>query len=132
MSQLYSLTPGGEPGNDDLGAMSSWYVWASLGLYPQTPGVPMLVLGTPQFPQAVIHGAYGTLTVTTHGTGGYVNHLTVDGRTSQHTYVDASKVHRLDFGLSGSPDKTWGSGGRDAPPSFGAGPVPSRPARPPR
>jgi predicted alpha-1,2-mannosidase len=39
-SQLYSLTPGGEPGNDDLGAMSSWYVWASLGVYPQTPGVP--------------------------------------------------------------------------------------------
>ncbi len=29
-------TPGGEPGNDDLGAMSSWYVWATLGVYPQT------------------------------------------------------------------------------------------------
>jgi YVTN family beta-propeller protein len=123
MSQLYSLTPGGEPGNDDLGAMSSWYVWASLGLYPQTPGVPLLVVGTPQFPQAVIHGAYGTLTVTTHGTGGYVNHLTVDGRTSQHTYVDASKVHRLEFGLTGSPDQTWGTAAGDAPPSYGAGPV---------
>ena len=31
LTQLYSLTPGGEPGNDDLGAMSSWYVWAALG-----------------------------------------------------------------------------------------------------
>ncbi len=123
MSQLYSLTPGGEPGNDDLGAMSSWYVWASLGLYPQTPGVPLLVLGTPQFPQAVIHGAYGTLTVTTHGSGGYVRSLAVDGRTSQHTYVDASKVHRLDFGLTGSPDQTWGTAAGDAPPSYGAGPV---------
>jgi YVTN family beta-propeller protein len=123
MSQLYALTPGGEPGNDDLGAMSSWYVWASLGLYPQTPGVPMLVLGTPQFPQAVIHGAYGTLTVSTHGTGGYVNHLAVDGRTSQHTWIDPSRVHTLDFDLTGSPDKTWGTAAADAPPSFGAGPV---------
>ena len=123
MSQLYALTPGGEPGNDDLGAMSSWYVWAALGLYPQTPGVPLLVLGAPRFPQAVIHGAYGTLTVNTSGTGGYVNHLTVDGRTSQRTWVDPSRVHRLDFGLTGSPDKTWGTAAGDAPPSYGAGPV---------
>ena len=34
MTQLYSLTPGGEPGNDDLGTMSSWYVWPALGAYP--------------------------------------------------------------------------------------------------
>jgi predicted alpha-1,2-mannosidase len=123
MSQLYSLTPGGEPGNDDLGAMSSWYVWAALGLYPQTPGVPMLVTGTPEFPQAVIHGAFGTLTVSTHGTGGYVNRLAVDGHPSQHTWVDPSRVHELDFGLSSTPDKSWGTAAGDAPPSFGAGPV---------
>jgi predicted alpha-1,2-mannosidase len=123
MSQLYSLTPGGEPGNDDLGAMSSWYVWAALGLYPQTPGVPMLVTGTPEFPQAVIHGAFGTLTVNSHGSGGYVRSLAVDGRPTQHTWVDPSRVHELDFGLSGTPDKSWGAAAGDAPPSFGAGPV---------
>ena len=38
MTQLYPLTPAGEPGEDDLGALSSWYVWAALGLYPETPG----------------------------------------------------------------------------------------------
>jgi predicted alpha-1,2-mannosidase len=123
MSQLYSLTPGGEPGNDDLGAMSSWYVWAALGLYPQTPGVPMLVTGTPTFPQAVIHGAYGNLTVNTHGTGGYVDSLAVDGHATQHTWVDPSRVHQLDFGLSRSPDRSWGTAAGDAPPSYGAGPV---------
>jgi putative alpha-1,2-mannosidase len=30
--------PGGIPGNDDLGSMSSWYVWAAMGLYPGIPG----------------------------------------------------------------------------------------------
>ena len=25
---------GGLPGNDDSGGLSSWYVWASLGLFP--------------------------------------------------------------------------------------------------
>jgi putative alpha-1,2-mannosidase len=36
--QLYTDTPGGLAGNDDLGAMSSWYVWSALGGYPETPG----------------------------------------------------------------------------------------------
>ena len=37
-SELFGPTPDGEPGNDDLGALSSWYVWAALGLYPITSG----------------------------------------------------------------------------------------------
>ena len=34
---MWNATTGGIPGNDDLGAMSSWYVWSALGLYPQVP-----------------------------------------------------------------------------------------------
>jgi predicted alpha-1,2-mannosidase len=36
---LYSDASDGLPGNDDLGALSSWYVWAAIGLYPEIPGV---------------------------------------------------------------------------------------------
>ena len=123
-SQLYSLTPGGEPGNDDLGAMSSWYVWAALGLYPQTPGVPMLVAGTPQFPQEVIHGSFGDLTVNAQGAGDtYVHALTVDGRPTGRTWIDLATTHELDFTLSATPDTNWGTAAGDAPPSFPAGPV---------
>ncbi len=118
--QLYSLTPGGEPGNDDLGALSSWFVWAALGLYPQTPGVPMLVLGTPQFPGELIHGAYGQLTITASGAGDrYVRGLTVNGRPSQRTYIAVNGTRELDFTLSKTPDTSWGSAAGDVPPSFG-------------
>ena len=48
-STLFAPTPDGEPGNDDLGAMSSWYVWAALGLYPSVPGTPILTVNTPLF-----------------------------------------------------------------------------------
>jgi predicted alpha-1,2-mannosidase len=123
--QLYSLTPGGEPGNDDLGALSSWYVWAALGLYPQTPGVPMLVLGTPQFPEAVIHGAYGQLVIAASGAGdGYVRGLTVNGVPSQRAYVAVNGTRKLHFTLSETPDTSWGSAPGDAPPSFGLCPSP--------
>ena len=37
MNQLWTTQPGGIPGNDDLGAMSSWYVFSALGMYPQMP-----------------------------------------------------------------------------------------------
>ncbi|MGH9028727.1 MAG: GH92 family glycosyl hydrolase, partial [Acidimicrobiales bacterium] len=47
---LYHDAPVNEPGNDDLGAMSSWYVWAAIGLYPVTPGTANLALASPLFP----------------------------------------------------------------------------------
>jgi predicted alpha-1,2-mannosidase len=124
---LYSDTPGGEPGNDDLGAMSSWYVWSALGLYPQTPGVPMLVVGSPLFSHAVVHGAEGTLTIDAPAASAgtpYVHALRVDGKTTQHTYLMLDgRTHHLDFTLASTPDKSWGTARGDAPPSFAAGPV---------
>ena len=46
----YADAPADEPGNDDLGAISSWYVWAALGLFPVTPGTSDLALASPFFP----------------------------------------------------------------------------------
>ncbi|WP_165845325.1 GH92 family glycosyl hydrolase [Streptacidiphilus pinicola] len=124
LTQLYGLNPGGEPGNDDLGAMSSWYVWAALGVYPQTPGVPMMVLGAPQFPSATVHGAYGDLTIDARGAGDpYVRSLRVNGQATGHSWIDLTKAHRLDYTLSSTPNTGWGAAAADVPPSFGAGPV---------
>jgi hypothetical protein len=47
----YADAPVDEPGNDDLGAISSWYVWAAIGLYPVTPGTADLSLASPLFPR---------------------------------------------------------------------------------
>jgi len=35
---VYGVGPSGLPGNDDLGTLSAWYVFAAIGLFPQTPG----------------------------------------------------------------------------------------------
>ncbi|MEV6483397.1 GH92 family glycosyl hydrolase [Streptomyces sp. NPDC051576] len=60
LSTLFSDTPGGLVGNDDLGAMSSWAVWASLGLYPEVPGSAQLTRSAPLFPTATVHRGDGT------------------------------------------------------------------------
>ncbi len=55
----YADAPVDEPGNDDLGAISSWYVWAALGLFPVTPGSANLALASPLFPSVHITLADG-------------------------------------------------------------------------
>jgi predicted alpha-1,2-mannosidase len=47
----YSNNPVNEPGNDDLGAMSSWYVWAAMGIFPITPGTANVEIASPLFPE---------------------------------------------------------------------------------
>jgi predicted alpha-1,2-mannosidase len=54
LDSLYVGGPAGLPGNDDLGALSSWSVWAALGLYPAIPGLGGLTVASPVFPRTTI------------------------------------------------------------------------------
>jgi predicted alpha-1,2-mannosidase len=53
----FTDSPGGLAGggNDDLGAMSAWYVFSQLGFYPVDPGVPAFEVCAPRFPKAILH-----------------------------------------------------------------------------
>ncbi len=127
-SQLFGPTPDGEPGNDDLGAMSSWYVWAALGLYPITPGTATLTVNTPLFDRAEISlGAGKFIRITAPGASNglkYISGLSVDGQPTDRTYLPEPVIREgadLSFSLSALPDVFWGSADSAAPPSFGAG-----------
>ena len=64
----FSAAPDGIPGNDDLGALSSWYVFASLGFGPVTPGAPFFVLAQPAFARAVVKPRGGSAFTVVPGT----------------------------------------------------------------
>lgn len=126
---LFRPTPDGEPGNDDLGAQSSWYVWAAMGLYPATPGTADLSVHSPLFPRVVVDLPGGgrdlDLRAPRAAAGApYVHGLRLDGRDYERTYLPKSAVTkggRLDFDLSGTPDKTWATSPQAAPPSYREG-----------
>jgi putative alpha-1,2-mannosidase len=59
MRQRYNNTPGGIPGNDDLGSMSSWYVLSAMGIFPVSPGNPVYDISTPVFKSLTLHLASG-------------------------------------------------------------------------
>jgi len=124
LNTIWTNTPNGMPGNDDLGEMSSWFVWSAMGLYPEIPGRAELVLGSPLFPEIRIHRASGDIVIRSQGAqtdAPYVHALKVDGKPTSKTWLPESFVTRagsLDFVLSSTPDKQWGDGDGDAPPSF--------------
>ena len=123
---LWRDAPGGMAGNDDLGAMSAWYVWSALGMYPMTPGTATLALGSPMFPStAITLPGGGTLTITGAGASPgnpYVQAATWDGAAWTRAYVPAAAITSggtLAFSLGGNPDRSWAAAAGDAPPSYG-------------
>ncbi len=130
LDTLYSATPGGEPGNDAMGATSAWFIWACLGLYPETPGEAVLALSTPRFPRATLTLANGhrvELTASGAPAHAYIHALAIDGQPWTRTWlaVDALRgapdtTTRIDYTLSSEPDHTWGAAKADRPPSWAA------------
>ena len=124
VNALWKNAPDGIPGNDDLGEMSSWYVWAALGLYPEIPGRAELLLASPLFPHAVVHRPGGDVTIDAPGANAdapYIHALTLDGKSWMKPSLPASFAQHggtLHFTLGAQPDMHWGSNAADAPPSF--------------
>ncbi|MFF5016223.1 GH92 family glycosyl hydrolase [Streptomyces sp. NPDC001165] len=129
MRQLWSTEPGGIPGNDDLGAMSSWYVFSALGMYPQVPSRAELVLASPLFERIEIDRPQGN-DISVHASGAaadapYIQSLKVNGHSSDRPWLPASFVRdggRLDYTLSTTANRTWGAA--SPPPSFREGEQP--------
>src|SRR5256714_292671 len=127
LNTLWNETPYGIPGNDDLGAMSAWYVWSALGVYPGVPGRAELLLASPLFARARIRRAGGPVininAPRASAQTPYVRSLRVNGRLSTRPWLPESFVEgggTLEFRLSATPDVNWGGGAADAPPSFPA------------
>ncbi|MCI1640956.1 MAG: GH92 family glycosyl hydrolase [Actinomyces sp.] len=123
----YGPTINGLPGNDDLGAMSSWYLWAAMGLYPITPGTTNLAVSTPVFEKIVIRpGAGDQITITAPGARShrYISGLSVNGQPADRAWVAGGDVlsgGTIDYTLSAERDTSWATGEDAAPPSYGEG-----------
>lgn len=121
LNDHYSATPDGLPGNDDLGTMGAWYVFACMGMYPVIPGIGGFALNTPVFEEITIHLKNGDVTVT----GGsetkiYTVGLEIDGREHAAAWIDWNEIcdgARIEFTTSSRPSGSWGK--VQLPPSFG-------------
>jgi len=112
------------PGNDDSGGLSSWYVWASLGLFP-IAGQSLYLLNAPSFAQSRI--AFGNEELVIEAPGfsepaagspvQYVQRAIFNGEMLERTWLTARELHRgghLELQLGPKPS-AWGTTTR--PPS---------------
>jgi predicted alpha-1,2-mannosidase len=115
----YGVGPGGLPGNDDLGTMSAWYVFAATGLFPQVPGRAELLLGNPVFTRVVIDRSNGVrLTVNATSTDTYVQDVRVRGGTLTRSWLPETFVQRggaVTFTMGPDPDTQWATTAADLP-----------------
>ncbi|WP_157251804.1 GH92 family glycosyl hydrolase [Nonomuraea typhae] len=123
-NELFTSGADGLVGNDDLGAMGSWYVWSAMGLYPAIPGRAELLVNTPVFDSVTIDRPQGAITVTAAGApvNPYIQSMRVNGVTSDRAFLPesfAQRGGRLDVTVGAQPNTAFGASPGHAPPSFG-------------
>jgi hypothetical protein len=128
---LFTTGPDGMTGNDDLGTMSAWYVFSSLGLYPTMSGANFLAVSSPQFDSAVVDVAGRPLTITAPGASDsnrYIQRARVNGAALTRNWIPWSAIgsggtiaHTL-----GSSPSAWGTATADQPPSVNQAPADGR------
>ncbi|MCU7729592.1 GH92 family glycosyl hydrolase [Actinoplanes sp. KI2] len=128
---LFTTGPDGMTGNDDLGTMSAWYVFSSLGLYPTTSGANFLAVSTPQFPSALVDVSGHPLTITAAGvsdTNRYLQRARVDGRPLTRSWIPWSAIAAggTITQTVGATPSAWGTAPSDEPPSVDKAPLDNR------
>jgi predicted alpha-1,2-mannosidase len=110
----YRPAPDGLVGNDDLGQMSAWLVFTSLGFYPVAPGSDEYVIGRPFIDKATLHLPNGnTLKIVAEDlsdTNAYIKAITLNGKPLTRTFLRHEELMRggeLRFVMSKRADATW-------------------------
>ena len=105
----------GVPGDEDGGGMTSFVVWSCLGLYPVTPGSAEYAIGSPVFPEAVVHLPGGkTFEIVAKGASEdnkYIQSATLDGKPLTRPFLSHEQVvqgGKLVFVMGDQPNKEWG------------------------
>ena len=116
----YHAGPSGLPGNDDSGAMSSWYAFGQLGIYPNA-GQDVYLIGSPAYPLATLHLAAGKEFViearNLSAENIYVTAATLNGHPLDRAWLRHREIAaggRLVLTMASAPGQ-WGR--HDLPPS---------------
>ena len=121
LNEEYDSNADGLPGNDDLGTMGAWYVFASIGLYPMIPGIGGFSINIPQFQNIAINLPNNKkLKITKEGVDSFfVESLFFKNKPHSSTWIDWDKINKggsLHFKTTENVNSIWGK--TQTPPSF--------------
>lgn len=125
MLNCFQNKPDGIPGDDDSGAMSAWYIFTALGMYPEISGVGGVTVLSPLFPKAVLRLPNGNkITIEANRASHdakYIQNMKFNGRPNSKlwlTVAELSNGAQLNYVMGKKPNTNWGVALADTPPSY--------------
>ena len=132
MNGFYYDGPDAWPGDEDQGQMGAWFVMSAMGLFEMDGGTsvkPTYEIGSPIFDKIIIHldeeyypgGEFVIETKNNSDENRYIQKATLDGQPLNKPWfyhkelIDGGK---LVLWMDDSPNKQWGRGLKNAPPSM--------------
>jgi predicted alpha-1,2-mannosidase len=125
LETMYSDTPDGIAGNEDVGQMSAWFILSALGFYPVDPVSGNYILGSPLFDHATVSLGNGhelVVDIERNDPGDqYIQAFTLNGRPQQRAWFQHSEIAqggKLEFKMGPSPNPALGADPQWLPPSL--------------
>lgn len=116
LRDFYSDKPDGLINNDDLGQMSAWYIFSSMGFYPVNPGDLRYVIGSPLVKNAAINLAnnkqFRVSVDNQSEENKYVKAVFLNGSPFNDYYITHDQIMaggHLHFVMTSEPMAYWGS-----------------------
>ncbi len=110
----YRAAPDGLVGNDDLGQMSAWLIFTSLGFYPVAPGSNEYVIGRPFVDEATLHLPNGNTfkVVAEHlsSSNAYIKSVALNGKPLERLFIRHKELMdggELRFVMSTKAEASW-------------------------
>ncbi|TRX53375.1 glycoside hydrolase family 92 protein [Fulvivirga sp. M361] len=116
IDKYYTNTPGGIPGNDDTGTLSTWLVFSMLGIYPVCPGDMSYAMVSPYFDKVniTLNSQYypgSSLIIKSNRPSHdakYISSIRKDGRPVRSFFIEHKDLINggvLEFDLTSTPSK---------------------------
>lgn len=122
MDSLYTTKPDGLCGNEDLGQMSSWYVFSAMGFYPVNPANGIYIFGSPAVDEAVIDLPKGKKfqirAINNSRENKYIQKIVFNGKAYTKSYLEHSAIINggsLVLYMGNKPSLEWGVATSDRP-----------------
>ena len=91
-SEMYPCNDEGLPGNEDVGQMSAWFILSSFGFYQVEPAGTQYWFGAPLWEKAEVKVAGGTFTISTKGSGPYIQSVKLNGQPYDKPYIEYKDI----------------------------------------
>lgn len=121
---LYTSKPDGLCGNEDLGQMSSWYIFSAMGFYPVNPANGAYVFGSPLIDHALIQVAgnrkFEVKVVNNSKKNKYIQKIMLNGKPYTKAYILHTAIAaggELTLYMGDQPSESWGVKMEDRPKS---------------